>query len=102
MRGILVLRSAAVAVALLAASLISFPSFPHPAGWRTEPAISVDRTLKGDRLPLVGSTIQSHELGLPVPPAQSQWREKIPVGCDAAFSPVSAPRLANVFRRCTV
>jgi hypothetical protein len=29
-------------------------------------------------------------------------REKIPVGCDRAFSPVSSPRLANVFQRCTV
>ena len=38
---------------------------------------------------------------MPVQSAPSS-REKIPVGCDRASSPVSAPRLADVFRRCAV
>jgi hypothetical protein len=33
---------------------------------------------------------------------RQQSREKVPLGCDGAFSPVASPRLANVFRRCTV
>lgn len=103
MRGMLVLRSAAVAAALLTASLISFPSFPNPAaGWLTSnPAISVNRALKGDRLPLLPAA-QPHGLGSPLSPAQSQPQEKPPVGCDGAFSPISSPRLANIFRRCLV
>ena len=38
---------------------------------------------------------------MPVQSAPSS-REKIPVGCDRAFSPISSPRLADVFRRCAV
>ncbi len=99
MRMLLFARSAAVAMALLTASVISFPSFPNPAaGWiGTSPALSVNRTLKGDRLPLTEPAIETHELGLPISPAP---RVKVPVGCDAAFSPISSPRLAGVFRRC--
>lgn len=93
-------RSVAVAIALLTASLISFPSFPNPAAeWLNSiPAMSVNRGLKGDRLPLVEPTAEPRELGLPVSPAQS--RAKVPVGCDAAFSPISSPQLASIFRRC--
>jgi len=101
MRMALFARSGVVAIALLTASVISFPSFPSPAaGWiNSSSAPSVNRTLKGDRLQqLTEPVIQTHELGLPVSPAQS--RAKVPVGCDGAFSPISSPRLAGVFRRC--
>jgi hypothetical protein len=60
--------------------------------------VSVDRALKGDRLPLFAPTDKTE---MPVPSTPLS-REKIPVGCDHAFSPVSSPRLANVFQRCTV
>jgi hypothetical protein len=91
MRPIFVVR-AAVAAALLAACFISFPSFPGAGSFTVNSPI-VDRTFKGDRLPLTapgGSPIsrQSHEKVLP--------------GCDGAFSPIATPRLANVFRRCAV
>jgi hypothetical protein len=97
MRPILFVRGAAVVAALFAASFISFPSFPS-AGLFTINPPPVDRTFKGDRLPLAAS---AHKIGTPASPAQ-QTRAKVPVGCDGAFSAISSPLLATVFRRCTV
>ncbi|MGO9045617.1 MAG: hypothetical protein ACLQFW_01835 [Xanthobacteraceae bacterium] len=54
--------------------------------------LSVDRAFKGDRLPLAADKIRA--------PASSAQREKIPLGCDPAFSAISSPLLANIFRRC--
>jgi len=103
------LRVGGAALALLTASLLSFPDSASPKVWFSDTGIltssraisvnRVNRALKGDRLPFVDPSL--HELGLPAAPARSLSREKIPVGCDAAFSPISSPRLANVFRRCT-
>ena len=70
------------------------------------PAVSVNRTLKGDRLPVANSAI------LDVPDGQAQFagqpsaerRAQTPFACDPAFSlirsPNSAPTSANVYRRC--
>ncbi len=95
---ILFVRTAAVVSGLLFASFVAFPSFPSTGFLSFTPAVPVDRTLKGDRLPLSAPTDKTE---MPVPSAPS-LREKIPVGCDRAFSPISSPRLANVFQRCTV
>jgi hypothetical protein len=95
-------RVAAVVLALFTASFVSFPSFPSTGLFTSSARISVNRALKADRLPLAESTILRREFGSPASPAQSQSREKVPVGCDSAFSPISAPLLATVFRRCTV
>ncbi len=104
MRVPLFVRFASVALASFVAGFVAFPSFPNSAPlWLTGSSPSVDRTLKGDRLPLVAPISNSHdELGLPVTPQQLRSRAKIPVGCDAAFSPISSPQLATIFRRCTV
>jgi hypothetical protein len=99
MRKIFFVRAAAVVAALFVASFISVPSFPH-TGLLTTPAISVDRSLKGDRLRRIDPTVWPHDVGSPVVPGQPGSLEKIPVGCDSAFSPISAPRLAKIFRRC--
>jgi hypothetical protein len=102
MRRISLVRVAAVVLAVFTASFISFPSFPNTGLFALSPPLSVNRAFKGDRLPLVEPTVSPQELGLPASPAQSLTRVKIPVGCDSAFSPVSSPQLAHVFRRCTV
>jgi hypothetical protein len=71
------------------------------------PAVSVNRTLKGDRLPVANSAI----LDLPDGPARfaqqpgtQQTRAQTPFACDPAFSlirsPNSAPVSGNVYRRC--
>ena len=103
MRGIPFIRFASVALAVFTAAFISLPSFPNTAAGHgtAGSALSIDRTLKGDRLPLVAPIGDPHEFGLPLSPS-SQAREKVPVGCDAAFGSISSPRLATVFRRCMV
>jgi hypothetical protein len=70
------------------------------------PAVSVNRTLKGDRLPTANSAI------LDLPDGQARFaqqpsterRAQTPFACDPAFSlirsPNSAPAGANVYRRC--
>lgn len=96
-------RVAGVLLALFAASFISFPSFPNGIFVSGSP-LSVNRTLKGDRLPSISPAVFPHELGLPlIPklPTQTPSRKKIPMGCDASFSPISSPQLAHVFGRCT-
>jgi hypothetical protein len=98
MRPILFVRGAAVVAALLAATFISFPSFPS-AGLFTLNPTTVDRSFKGDRLPLPVGLNKIEET--PASPTR-QTREKVPLGCDGAFSPISSPLLAHVFRRCTV
>jgi hypothetical protein len=90
---------AAVGAALCGISFFSFPSFTGAGQFTVNPA-AVDRTLKGDRLPLTAPA-GSPMIGTPASQRQ-QSREKIPLGCDGAFSPVASPLLANVFRRCTV
>lgn len=95
---ILFVRIVAVVSGLLVASSIAFPSFPSTGFLSFTSTVAVDRTQKGDRLPPSAPTDKTE---MPVQSAPSS-REKIPVGCDRAFSPVSSPRLANVFQRCTV
>ena len=70
------------------------------------PAVSVNRTLKGDRLPVANSAI------LDLPDGQARFaqqpsterRAQTPFACDPAFSlirsPNSAPVSGNVYRRC--
>lgn len=97
-----------ISLSLFAAALITFPAWPTTAGLKgagfsATPAFSVDRALKGDRLP-----VSVHPTAAPLSdesqpvPAHPRTRAQIPLGCDAAFSPISAPRLAHVFRRCAV
>ena len=70
------------------------------------PAVSVNRTLKGDRLPTANSAI------LDAPDGQTRFarqpgtetRAQTPFACDPAFSlirsPNSPPPSGNVYRRC--
>jgi hypothetical protein len=97
-----------VSLALFTAALITFPAFPT-TGAALPPsthAFTVDRTLKGDRLtPPRPVLVERPALDAPAvgentsPPRP---RARVPLGCDAAFSPISSPLLAGVFRRCAV
>jgi hypothetical protein len=100
MRRVFLVRVAGVMLALFTASFISFPSFPSTGMFTSGPAPSVNRLLKGDRLPSVA--VWRHELGSPALPVSPAQREKVPLGCEAAFSSISAPQLANIVRRCVV
>jgi hypothetical protein len=73
-----------------------------PGATGVTPAVSVDRSLKGDRLPL------SHPAIFDLPDWQAEFdiqpnshpRAGMPFGCDPVFSPIQAPAAANVYRRC--
>jgi len=115
---ILSARGAGVAgilsLALATAALVSTPSFPTTAGlFSTAPAMSVNRALKGDRLPVLAPNLTptlappvgQREPETPAPaspqsPARLLPPAPIPPGCDPAFSSISAPLLAHVFKRC--
>ncbi len=62
------------------------------------PSFSVNRQFKGDRLPLSGAPSDTRR-GLSTP-EQSSKPQKIPVGCEGSFSPISSPRLAHIVGRC--
>jgi hypothetical protein len=94
---ILSARAVVLVLAVAGASFVSMPSFSRSGLFSLISPVSVDRSLKGDRLPL---TAHADKAGVTLSTAQS--RAAIPVGCDRAFSPISSPRLANVFGRCSV
>ena|ERR1700733_2977089 len=89
-------------LAVLIVGLDPFLSDPTAgAGYsQPTPSVSVDRTLKGDRLPILHSPILNAPDSQGGVGAQST-APQMPVGCDPAFSPISSPLLANVYRRCT-
>jgi hypothetical protein len=94
--GVLGLTSLAVFFVGLIPFLSADPS--AGAGLTAKPAYSVNRDLKGDRLPLpseINSAVSRNESRSPAP------AREIPVGCDPSFSPVSAPQLAYIYGRCT-
>jgi hypothetical protein len=101
MNGISLMRVAGIVSAFLVASFFSFPSFPGSGTFTLAP-LSVDRSLKGDRLSPAAPEISPGELApaMTSPPPQTQTHGKAPFGCEGAFSPISSPQLANVFRRC--
>lgn len=99
-----------VALALLLVSLDPFLSAVPSAGATTNgvpSAISVNRSLKGDRLPVVGSDFFDATFSAfkAAPRARSQSSATpgtpIPVGCDPAFSPIFTPAHGNFYGRCT-
>ncbi len=62
------------------------------------PSFSVNRQFKGDRLPF-SSVPSDTRRGLSTQ-EQSSKPQKIPVGCEGSFSPISSPRLAHIVGRC--
>jgi hypothetical protein len=101
----LLIRTASAAALLslsfLLVALIPFLStdWGDASGVGRTPAVSVNREFKGDRLPLPS------ELNSAISRSEPQQRQSkparhIPVGCDGAFSPISAPELAHVYGRC--
>lgn len=59
-------------------------------------AFSVNRFRKGDRLPRrPAGAIWRNRV-----PDGLQSQEKLPFGCDPAFSPVTSPALSSIYGRC--
>jgi hypothetical protein len=89
-------RLTIVATALCSITLISFPSFPSTLGIVFKPQL-VDRALKRDRL-----TNALAKNGVKSQPALVRTGKQVPVGCDRAFSSMSAPQFSTLYGRCMV
>lgn len=87
------------ALALFFVGLIPFFADPTVgAGIAAKaPSFSVNRQFKGDRLPLSAPTVARRGFSTQ---EQSSKPQKIPVGCEGSFSPISSPRLAHIVGRC--
>jgi hypothetical protein len=105
----LLLRTASVAgiiaLSLFFVGLIPFLSAGPSvgAGFPARlPATTVNHEFKGDRLPLFsdGNSVVSKNASKNAA-SRLQDAKPIPDGCDPAFSPITTPRLANVYGRCT-
>lgn len=72
------------------------------------PPVAVNRTLKGDRQPVIDAGTANSSGFKPASwprelnPPEGATRPKMPFGCDPAFSPVASPSLAQVYGRCAV
>ena len=91
-----VLRLAVVATALCSIVLISFPSFPSTLGVVSKLQV-VDRALKGDRLPNARAPAKN---GPKSNPSLERTGNRVPLGCDRAFSSMSGPQFSTLFGRC--
>lgn len=92
-------------LALFTTALMVFPSLPTTGAGLSaaQGRVAVDRTHKGDRLPMTKPASRPDELAAPpLSPARTRSQGRIPTGCDPAFSPISSPQLGHVFRRCVV
>jgi hypothetical protein len=78
--------------------LLGEPSAGAGVAAKRPPSFSVNRELKGDRLPISKITPAASGSGSNV--EQSDTPDQIPVGCEGSFSPISAPQFAHVFGRC--
>jgi hypothetical protein len=88
------------ALAVFFVGLIPFLSDEPSAGAGFTPAFSVNHEYKGDRLPLPSEINSAVSRNGVLSQRRSQMPAEIPVGCDPAFSPVSAPQMAYFFGRC--
>lgn len=93
----------ATALAFCILGLLPFLSGAPSAGAGyvpSTPAFTVNRALKGDRLPMheaLNASSWQTEFGSQ---ARASVPHGIPVGCDPAFSPVASPRFAYIYGRC--
>jgi hypothetical protein len=64
------------------------------------PQFTVNQSRKGDRLPVIMRPAAVWH-NLPAP-RSLQNQQKVPLGCDRAFSPVAAPAAQLIYGRCLV
>jgi hypothetical protein len=68
-----------------------------PGATNGAPQLTVNQSRKGDRLTVIKPPAVWHDL--PVPQGL-QNEQKVPLGCDRAFSPVAAPAAKSIYGRC--
>lgn len=75
---------------------------PDATGTEPSDKASVNRTHKGDRLPRVAMRYHQSVNNSSSTETATASPKRPPLGCDPAFSPISAPSLAYIFKRCMV
>jgi hypothetical protein len=92
------IASVAAVVLSFAVSCAAYALTDHSArNGATTATVIVNRTSKGDRLPLAPPQMQTSSTPAPaklIPP------KRVPLGCEPAFSPVAEPAGAHIFLRC--
>jgi hypothetical protein len=91
-----------VSLALFIVGVVPFLSADPTAGagLTGKNPYTVNHEFKGDRLPLAADVDPAAARSERATRLHAQAPGDIPVGCDPAFSPVSAPRLAYFYGRC--
>ena len=77
---------------ILGAAPLSNGTAP-PRFTNNAPQFTVNQLRKGDRLPVTKRPAMSHDLAAP---QSLQNEQKVPLGCDRAFSPVAAPVCSSI------
>ena len=92
---------AAVALSSVIACGVCAATGPAVTGSGPSIKTSVDRTHKSDRLPQAAMRYQSPNNSSSTETA-TRSRKMPPLGCNSAFSPITAPSPAQIFKRCMV
>jgi hypothetical protein len=98
--GLTKIAAAMVLSCFVAGGVAAMTGPAGPAAAQSD-AKSVNRTLKGDRLPFAARTHQ-HQGNSPSTQMAPASAKRAPLGCDPAFSPVVEPAMAHIFKRCMV
>jgi hypothetical protein len=91
-------RSGLIGTALCSIVVISFPSFSSTAGLNVKPQ-AVERAHKGDRLAIAPPVVKTDPRSQPT---LVRSGNKVPMGCDRAFSSMSSPEFLGLYGRCAV
>ena len=85
----------------MVAGLVDATNAPGAVPVAETVAVSVNRAVKGDRLPTTLTQL-AHPKSSPTTEASKPVLKRPPLGCDPAFSPVADPARGGIYKRCTV
>jgi hypothetical protein len=95
---------AILSLALFIIGVVPFLSADPTAGagltGKNKNPYTVNHEFKGDRLPLSSDGNPAVARSERAMRLHARMPDEVPVGCDLAFSPVSAPRMAYFYGRC--
>jgi len=89
--------AAALLLSCFIAGIITALTSPVTAS-NAAPAVSVNRTLKGDRLPMATPVTKPNQHDST--PAEKPARAPAMLGCEPAFSPFAEPTRAHIISHC--
>lgn len=90
----------AASLVIMTVAALATTMAPYDSGMERAALVSVDRTNKGDRLPYT-SISKMHASSSRVTTTPQATPQRLPLGCDPAFSSLADPTRANIYKRCT-